>query len=79
MRERTKNVLAFLGVGMLFAHSCSLYWMFLEAYYNDYELLIAVNNYNEANIEFVMIPVTLIWGFYGILHYMQRLRLNKHQ
>ena len=67
MKQRIKKILQMLGVGVLFAYSITLYSTFLMAYFHNYRILVAVNKFGEANIEFIIIPITLIWGLWALI------------
>ena len=54
-----KRLLIGFGVGGLISNNIVLYIMFLNAYFHDYKTLVLINVYDEAHLEFVMIPVCL--------------------
>jgi len=59
-------IIAF-GVGSLIANSVVLYATFLFAYLsNSGAVTISVNNFGEAPIEFLLIPISLVLGIYAI-------------
>jgi hypothetical protein len=66
-----KKVIGIMGLGMLFTHSMVMFMTFLRAYFNGGKTLITVNSVGEANIEFILIPVSLIMGLYGIVLFVR--------
>ena len=67
------DLFAVFGIAGLFAHSVTMYYTFLRAFFHGYRTLVTVNGFNEAWFEFVFIPVTLLWGLWGIIHFFRRI------
>lgn len=63
-----KRVLLYaIGLGALVANSISLYITFLWAYFiNDMVFATNINCYGEAQLEMIVIPITMIVGFWSI-------------
>ena len=63
---KIKELLKILGVGVLFSHSIVLYTTFLTAYFNGHRVMVYVNRSGEANIEFIIMPITLVLGLWAL-------------
>ena len=73
-----KKLLTVIGLGCLLSHSIILYIIFLEAYFmNDFKAVLEINRFGEANIEFVIMPVTVILGFYTVRQVMNAYKRDK--
>ena len=66
------DVFALLGVSWLFAHSVTLYITFIRAFFNGYKTLVIVNGLGEAGFEFVLLPITLLWGCFGVIYFFRK-------
>lgn len=64
------KVIYCIGIGTLISSTIMLYVTFLFAYFSDYSVIVYVNRYNEAHIEFIMllifIPIAVYTGFKAI-------------
>jgi len=65
---------ALLGLGCLFANSITLYYVFLKAFFNNNQTLVAINDLNEASFEFFLLPFTLLLGLFGVFRFFKRLK-----
>lgn len=76
--ERSIVTLGFAG---LFTCTFCMLLTFYIAYFNDYEVLVAINVYNEAKMEFIMFLVLIPCMIYVLsmfLHtYSERIKGNK--
>lgn len=61
-----KKILSLIGIIVLLANSVTLYITFLFAYFNNGKIMVHINNYGEANLELILIPVTIILGIYAL-------------
>lgn len=50
-----------------FGLALDLFYLFLCAYLNDFEVLIRVNHYGEAYVEMIIIPLTLLFCLVGLV------------
>jgi hypothetical protein len=75
-----KFTLICIGFGMLIANNISLLVTFIWAYFNDYEAVVVhINRYNEANIEMMLIPFTIILGCYAIYETLKYLPVKRRK
>lgn len=71
MKKLNKKIVVKLVIfsGYLFAlgEFMLLYCTFLAAYFNPGKMtLVTVNSFGEADVEFVLIPVTIVFSFIGL-------------
>jgi hypothetical protein len=64
---RIKNIIIVIGIACLISNSFILFYTFFIAYLNNYQVLIHINNFGEAHIEFIFIPISIILGIYSIV------------
>lgn len=62
-----KNLMIAIGIACLISNSLVLFYTFFIAYFNDYQVLINVNNFGEAHLELFLIPISIILGIYSII------------
>lgn len=78
MKLRTKcfdRVLNLAGILAGFGASVILAVTFYAAYFNGYQVLITVNDFNEAHIEaLVVIPIYVILTTYSVVYTTRRLK-----
>ena len=67
MKQRIRKILQLLGIGTLFAHSITLYSTFLMAYFHNYRVSVTINTFGEANLEFIIIPITIAFGLWALI------------
>jgi len=65
-----KKALVIIGLATLVGNSLVLYVTFLMAYFNDYHTIVFVNNYGEANFEFIFIPLCIAISFWTLYELM---------
>ena len=66
--SKGKTLLCGIGITCLFANSLVLYISFLWAYFsNDYVFSARINDFGEAHLEFILLPITIILGLYAII------------
>lgn len=79
MKVLIKKMFIILGLATLIGNSIVLYIVFLSAYFNGYTTRVFVNNYGEANMEFILFPVAIIAGFYMLRMFLfGKARLTNH-
>jgi len=67
-----------IGISSLVANSVILYITFLFAYFsNNYVFSININNYGEAYIELIIIPVSLLLGIYAVVNLFKQIKPEK--
>jgi len=60
------SLIVIFGITLNLVSSIVLYITFLLAYTNNRTAIININNYNEANLELVLIPIFIILGIIGL-------------
>jgi len=76
--SKTKKLITIIGLGCLLSHTLILYIIFLEAYFmNDFKAVLEINRFGEANIEFIIMPITVILGFYTVRQVMNAYRRDR--
>ena len=69
MNERDKNYLAIAGLVSLAWYSIVLTYTFLVAYFQpNYQARVLVNYYGEANVEFILLLVTVPLGLWAVYY-----------
>lgn len=61
-----------IGIGSLIGNSIVLYFTFLSAFFNNYKILVTINEYSEAHFEFFFIPITFIIGVWTVHNLMKQ-------
>lgn len=64
-------VVGLFGIAGLFGHTLKLYLIWMTAYITGNDVIVAINNYNEASPEFVFFPVTVTLGMIGLYCYFK--------
>ena len=74
MREiNWKLVISMLGLFCMLGFSVLLYITFLFAYFQaDGIVVIGVNMYGESHIEFILMPLMIAFGIYGLCYLFRR-------
>ena len=73
-----KHILIITGLAILLSHAFILYWIFLEAFFNpNYIGILEINRYNEANLEFIFMPISILLGIYATKETLKILRRQK--
>lgn len=66
-KVKTEYILALFGICFLMATSILFYYIWLQAYFSgSMQVPLHINRHGEANPEFIVIPITLIFGFWAI-------------
>ena len=80
MKQETKKIKEFgkflylLSVALLYWLFILMYYAFMTAYFNPSKsVVIFINNYNEANIEFVVMTAILILGAYSLIYLIKNI------
>jgi hypothetical protein len=63
---RIKDIIIAIGIACLISNSIVLFYTFFIAYLNDYKVLIHINNFGEAHLEFFFIPISIVLGIYSV-------------
>jgi len=62
-----RRMIKFASHLICFGLAIDLFYVFLCAYFNDFKVMIYVNNYGEAHAEMILIPVTLLFCLMGLV------------
>ena len=65
--RRLKIIICGIGIACLLSNSIFLFYTFISAYFNNYQIIVRINNYGEANLELIFLPISIILGLYAIL------------
>jgi len=66
--SQLKILLCGIGLTCLISNSIVLYVSFLWAYFsNDFVFSFRINDFGEAHIEFILLPLTIVLGFYSFI------------
>lgn len=76
---KIQTYLIIIGLAFLISNSIVLYLIFLEAYFNDFIAVFEINRLGEAYPEFVLMPITLILGFYASHLIVKDLRDRRYE
>ena len=68
-----KHFLVLTGVSLLFCNSIILFITFLYALFNNNQVTITINTFNESVVELIIIPATLLLGFYALYQIFKEL------
>ena len=72
--KRWEKFMIVLGVALLLAGFLTFYLTFITAYADPSKtVLVTINNYNEANPEFVLASVSLFLGIYAMSALIRKL------
>ena len=66
MRNKLRRIIKLGSHLICFGLAIDLFYLFLCAYLNDFEVLIRINYYGEAQVELIIIPVTLLFCLVGL-------------
>jgi len=66
MDEFKRTFLGFASHVICFGLSLDLLYIIIRAYLNGYSITVYINNYGEANLELILIPVTLLFCLVGL-------------
>ncbi len=65
--KQLNNFIIAIGITCLISNSLVLFYTFFIAYLNDFQVLININQFGEAHLEFFLIPISIILGIYSIV------------
>ena len=66
--SQIKVLLCGIGLTCLISNSIVLYASFLWAYFsNDFVFSVKINDFGEAHIEFILLPLTITLGLYACI------------
>lgn len=73
-----KTLIILSGLGFMLASTLIMVWTFLGAYLSppNYSIIVSVNNYNEANAEFIMLLFFVPVCIYSTIKLIQLRRLE---
>ena len=57
---RYRQILMVFGIFSMLGNSILLYYTFLRAYFHNGVTIICIDKYNEAHIEFILLPMCLV-------------------
>lgn len=66
-KKTIRDILYIIGLGVIIGTYITFMHTFYAAYTNDYSILVTINDYGEAHIEFLISIITLpvvLWIFY---------------
>lgn len=66
MNEYHKRFLAFSSHVICFSLSLVLFYTFISAYMSDYDIIVQINEYGEAHIEMIILPITIGFCIIGL-------------
>lgn len=66
-----KTFIFILGLTSLFATTTVMIYTFFIAYFNGYSVIVTINDYNEANAEFILILLLIPCMIYAIAKSMK--------
>ena len=64
--KRLQAIIIGIGIASLISHSIVLFITFLSAYLQGYKVIVDINKFGEANLELVVIPLTIGLGIYSV-------------
>ena len=67
MKNKFRRIIKLGSHIMCFGLAIDLFYLFLCAYFNDFEVLIRVNQHGEAQVELIIIPITLLFCLVGLI------------
>ena len=66
MKKKTRKTIKIGSHLICFGLSLDLFYIFLCAYFNNGEVIVHINQYNEAQVELILIPLTLLFCLIGL-------------
>jgi len=67
MKTINKCRVLIFGYGISLSMFVLLYLQFIVAFFNDYKVLVVINKFGEAYLEFILIPVFLVFSLIGFI------------
>lgn len=67
MLEKYRKIIKIGSHLICFGLAINLFYIFLCAYMNNYSVMVHVNNYGEAHVELILLPMTLLFCFIGLV------------
>jgi len=68
-----KTLLCGIGLACLIANTIILLITFLWAYfYNDFVFSARINDFGEAHLELIFLPITLVLGLYASINFFKK-------
>lgn len=64
------DIRTFIKLGshvICFGLALNLFYLFLCAYFNSFVVVAYINNYGEATVELILIPLTLLFCLVGLI------------
>jgi len=53
-----------VAVGASIGTWVTMLWVFFRAYFNGYQILVTINDYHEAHIEAIIMPILFLTSLY---------------
>ena len=79
MIQQTRFLLLSIGLLGLIANNIVLYITFLYAYFfNDYRFSFTINQFGEAHLEFIVLPLTLALGIIASITLLKNHAIRIH-
>jgi len=67
-----KTLFTIIGLACIVSNSVVLYIAFLWAYfYNNYIFIATINDFGEANLEFIILPASIVLGVYAMSNFFK--------
>lgn len=67
MKNKYRRIIKLTSHLICFGLALDLFYLFLCAYLNDFEVIVRVNHYGEAHVELILIPLTLLFCLVGLV------------
>jgi len=74
---KLKYMLVLFGISCLLTSNIILYITFLNAYFHGYKTTVMINVFGEAHLEFVLLHLFLIFGFYALYQLVFNVKIKK--
>jgi len=71
-----KQFIVLIGILILLTNTITMYLTFLAAFLNSNSILITINTFGEAWLEFFLLPITIILGLYVVFYFYKTLPIK---
>lgn len=75
MNKKIKLILIVVGISGLIGNTVSLYITWMKAFFSGGKVVVAINNWNEMWLEFFMLPILMVIGFWAIYQLVFKVKL----
>lgn len=80
VKEKTRENMITLGLVFMLAGFLTFAFIFLTAFFSeDKMVMVYINYYNEANVEFVLLIIGLFLGIYSTYEILKEIELTKNK